>query len=64
MCSGHVTNVTGNSYLMHQIRRKENGQRELRSRFFLEQYSEDQPHDLGVHCGVEMTRKIANMPNP
>ncbi|KAF4460386.1 phloretin hydrolase [Fusarium albosuccineum] len=58
----HVTNVTGNSYLMHKIRRKENEQRELRSRFFLEQFTEDQPHHLGVHCGVEMSHLATFLP--
>ncbi|KAG5786749.1 hypothetical protein H9Q69_014175 [Fusarium xylarioides] len=54
--SGHTTNVTGNSYLMHQIRRKDDGQRELRSRFFLNVFGETQGHDLSVHCAVEMSR--------
>ncbi|RKL50679.1 hypothetical protein BFJ72_g132 [Fusarium proliferatum] len=53
--SGHTTNVTGNSYLMHQIRRKDDGQRELRSRFFLDIFGDTQGHDLGVHCAVEMS---------
>jgi hypothetical protein len=42
---------------MHQIRRKDNGQRELRSRFFLDVFAETQGHDLGVHCAVEMSRE-------
>ncbi|KAI8651888.1 hypothetical protein NCS56_01405000 [Fusarium sp. Ph1] len=58
----HVTNVTGNSYLMHQIRRKEDGRRELRSRFFLEHFTEDQAHQLGVHCAVEMSHLATFLP--
>lgn len=42
---------------MHQIRRKDDGQRELRSRFFLDVFGDTQGHDLGVHCAVEMSRK-------
>ncbi|KAJ4230737.1 hypothetical protein NW757_013969 [Fusarium falciforme] len=58
----HVTKVTGNSYLMHQIRRKEDGRRELRSRFFLEHFTEDQPHQPGVHCAVEMSHLATFLP--
>ncbi|CAG9990643.1 unnamed protein product [Clonostachys byssicola] len=58
----HVTNVTGNSYLMHQIRRKDDGSRELRSRFFLEQFTEDQGHQLGVHCALEMSHLATFLP--
>ncbi|KAH7253624.1 uncharacterized protein BKA55DRAFT_737409 [Fusarium redolens] len=56
--SGHTTNVTSNSCLMHQIRRKDDGQRELRSRFFLGVFADTQGHDLGVHCAVEMSREF------
>ncbi|VUC29448.1 unnamed protein product [Clonostachys rosea] len=58
----HVTNVTGNSYLMHQIRRKNDGRRELRSRFFLEHFTEDQAHQLGVHCALEMSHLATFLP--
>ncbi|KAF5648446.1 phloretin hydrolase [Fusarium tjaetaba] len=60
--SGHTTNVTGNSYLMHQIRRKDDGQRELRSRFFLDVFGETQGHDLSVHCAVEMSHLATFLP--
>ncbi|KAF5601343.1 phloretin hydrolase [Fusarium pseudocircinatum] len=56
--SGYTNNVTGNSYLMHQIRRKNDGQRELRSRFFLDVFRETQGHDLSVHCAVEMSSEF------
>ncbi|KAH7178133.1 hypothetical protein DER46DRAFT_569780 [Fusarium sp. MPI-SDFR-AT-0072] len=60
--SGHTTNVTGNSYLMHQIRRKDDGQRELRSRFFLDVFADTQGHDLSVHCAVEMSHLATFLP--
>ncbi|KAF4332485.1 phloretin hydrolase [Fusarium beomiforme] len=61
--NGHTTNVTGNSYLMHQIRRKDDGQRELRSRFFFDAYTDNQAHDLSVHCAVEMTHLASFLPD-
>ncbi|KAI9146908.1 phloretin hydrolase [Paramyrothecium foliicola] len=60
--TGHVTNITGNSYLIHQIRRKPDGERELRSRFLLDHFTEDQAHGLGVHCGVEMSHLATFLP--
>ncbi|KAF5653881.1 ankyrin repeat [Fusarium sp. NRRL 25303] len=60
--SGHTTNVTGNSYLMHQIRRRDDGQRELRSRFFLDVFGDTQGRDLNVHCAVEMSHLATFLP--
>ncbi|KAK1992602.1 hypothetical protein LX36DRAFT_715245 [Colletotrichum falcatum] len=60
--NGHTTNVTGNSYLMHQIRRKDDGTRELRSRFFFDVYTDNMAHDLAVHCAVEMSHLATFLP--
>ncbi|KAF5711565.1 phloretin hydrolase [Fusarium mundagurra] len=57
----HIT--SGNSYLMHQIRRKDDGQRELRSRFFLDVFRETQGHDLSVHCAVELSHLATVLPH-
>lgn len=54
---GHITeNFDGKSYLIHQIRRREDGSRELRSRFWLPE-PEGVARNLMVHCGMEMSRK-------
>lgn len=54
---GHITeNFDGKSYLIHQIRRRDDGSRELRSRFWLPA-PEGVARDLMVHCGMEMSRK-------
>ncbi|KAI9733941.1 MAG: hypothetical protein M1834_002596 [Cirrosporium novae-zelandiae] len=54
----HVTSGWDNkSYLMHEVRRLPNGLKELRSRFWLANYTDQVAHDLAVHCNIEMTRK-------
>lgn len=53
---GHITeNFDGKSYLIHQIRRREDGSRELRSRFW-SPLPVEAARDLMVHCGMEMNR--------
>ncbi|KAK4494015.1 hypothetical protein PRZ48_015201 [Zasmidium cellare] len=49
----------GESYLMHQVRRLPNGNREMRSRFWVAKNNHGTAqigHDLAVHCNIEMTR--------
>ncbi|KAK8205117.1 hypothetical protein IWZ01DRAFT_485912 [Phyllosticta capitalensis] len=41
-------------YVVHQIRRKDDGSREMRSRFFLKVFTPEIAHDLLVHCNIEM----------
>ncbi|KAM3451112.1 hypothetical protein MY5147_009153 [Beauveria neobassiana] len=56
-----TTDFDNVSYLMHQIRRRPDGKRELRSRFWVakENHGTQQlGHDLAVHCQIEMTRKL------
>ncbi|KAM3497285.1 hypothetical protein MY10362_009359 [Beauveria mimosiformis] len=59
-----TTDFDNVSYLMHQIRRRPDGKRELRSRFWIakENHGTQQlGHDLAVHCQIEMTRKLPNI---
>ncbi|EOD51825.1 uncharacterized protein B0J15DRAFT_456797 [Neofusicoccum parvum] len=58
----HTTNVTGHSYLAHQVRRTADGRRELRSRFWLEQYTEQAAHDMMAHCNIEMQHLASFLP--
>lgn len=61
----HTANVTGHSYLMHQIRRKPDGsgEYELRSRFFIEQNPGTQiAHDMLAHCNTEMQHLASFLP--
>lgn len=56
---GHATTLDGpEQYLVHQVRRKEDGTRELRSRFWLRVFTPQIAHDLLVHCNIEMTREF------
>ncbi|KAL5360660.1 hypothetical protein BJX96DRAFT_150636 [Aspergillus floccosus] len=60
----HVTSgFDGKSYLIHQVRRRPNGQRELRSRFWIAEASNQVGHDLMVHCGMEMTHLNTFLPS-
>ncbi|PHH89952.1 hypothetical protein CDD83_4868 [Cordyceps sp. RAO-2017] len=52
-----ATGSDGKSYLVHQVRRMQNGKRELRSRYWLAKYNEQLGHDLVVHCNMEMNRE-------
>ncbi|KAK8176849.1 hypothetical protein IWX90DRAFT_419518 [Phyllosticta citrichinensis] len=57
---GHTnsTDQSSGQYLVHQVRRLDDGSRELRSRFFLKITSAQIAHDLLVHCNIEMQRKF------
>lgn len=67
MCTFYITDHSttsfdNSSYLMHQVRRMDNGNRELRSRFWLSGSNhgsapKEIAHDLAVHCNIEMTRE-------
>ena len=58
--AGHITEVfDGVSHLVHQIRRKPDGTREMRSRVWLGPGTpESVAHDICVHCGTEMPREL------
>ncbi|KUL89699.1 hypothetical protein ZTR_00453 [Talaromyces verruculosus] len=59
---GHITeNFDGKSYLIHQIRRGQDGKRELRSRFWLPA-PEGAARNLMVHCGMEMSHLATFLP--
>lgn len=60
---GHATTLDGpEQYLVHQVRRKEDGTRELRSRFWLRVFTPQIAHDLLVHCNIEMTHLNCFLP--
>ncbi|KAL4809142.1 hypothetical protein BDV18DRAFT_134025 [Aspergillus unguis] len=51
------------SYIVHQIRRKADGTREMRSRFWLAPgVPESVAHDICVHCGTEMPHLAKFLP--
>ncbi|BAE62201.1 unnamed protein product [Aspergillus oryzae RIB40] len=58
LCTEHITSGFDNkSFLIHQVRRKPDGERELRSRFWIAGATPQVGHDLAVHCAIEMSRK-------
>ncbi|KAJ5793085.1 uncharacterized protein N7503_009063 [Penicillium pulvis] len=60
----HITEgFDGVSHLVHQIRRKADGTREMRSRFWLGPgIPETIAHDICVHCGTEMPHLAKFLP--
>ncbi|KAJ5306987.1 hypothetical protein N7508_006002 [Penicillium antarcticum] len=60
----HITEgFDGVSHLIHQIRRKADGTREMRSRFWLGPgIPETIAHDICVHCGTEMPHLAKILP--
>ncbi|GME23290.1 hypothetical protein GTA08_BOTSDO09760 [Neofusicoccum parvum] len=60
---GHSSELLGpEQYLIHQVRRREDGSRELRSRFWLQVFTPQIAHDLLVHCNIEMTHLNCFLP--
>ncbi|KAK8150736.1 hypothetical protein G3M48_009626 [Beauveria asiatica] len=60
-----TTDFDNVSYLMRQVRRRPDGKRELRSRFWIakENHGTQQlGHDLAVHCQIEMTHLGSFLP--
>ncbi|PYH88580.1 hypothetical protein BO71DRAFT_467628 [Aspergillus ellipticus CBS 707.79] len=65
ICSeqGHITEgFDGVSYLIHQIRRRPDGARELRSRFWLAKADDGAARGLMVHCAMEMSHLAKFLP--
>ncbi|KAK8176678.1 hypothetical protein BC567DRAFT_263861 [Phyllosticta citribraziliensis] len=62
---GHTNSTDQGSgqYLVHQVRRLDDGSRELRSRFFLKITSAQIAHDLLVHCNIEMQHLNCFLPD-